>query len=228
MYSPILLSSSTPCSLAGWGPRHLVASSTFNSLPLSSAMVFHSWPFVPALSRSRLTQSFHHSFGLPLLLLPPSSAFQALFDSLSSLILGTCPARLILLLATFIFRCFLMLISSLNSFIFLLSSWVTLHILWTQLFSAICIFSSCLSVSASVPHPYIQAGTTQASNSFTFSCFFIFLSHIMPSTLLHAAAPASTLLCIVLLLPPSSHTVQPKYANIFSTPLLVLKGNIQR
>ena len=118
--------------LAGWGPTHLVASSTFfvNSLhvPLSSAMIIHSWPFIPALSRSRLTQSFHHSFGLPLLLLPPSSASHALFDSLSSPILCTCPAHLILLPTAFTFRCFFMPVSSLNSFIFLLSSWVTLHI----------------------------------------------------------------------------------------------------
>ena len=177
-------------------------------------MVFHSWLFIPALSRSRLTQSFHHIFGLPLLL-PPSSAFHALFDSLSSLILCTCPAHLILLPATFIFRCFFMPISSLNSFIFLLSSWVTLHILQTQLFSAICIFS-CLSVSANVPNPYTQAGTTQASNTFPFSCFFSFQSHIMPSTRLHAAAPACTLLCISLLLPPSSHTVPSMYTKLFT------------
>ena len=176
-------SSSSPC---GWGPSHLIASSTFvvNDLhfPLSSVMVFHSWPFVPALSRSCLTQSFYRSFGLPLLLLPPSSAFNALFDSLSSPIHCTCPAHLILLQATFIFRCFFMPISSLNSFIFLLSSWVTLHILRTQLIFAICIFSSCLSVSASVPNPHIQAGTTQASNTFPFSCFFSFLSHNTPTS----------------------------------------------
>ena len=99
------------------GPSHLVASSTFivNALHLllSSVVVFHSWLFVPALSRSRLTLSFHHSFGLPLLLLPPSSAFHALF-SLSSPILCTCPAHLILLPATFIFRCFFMPIFSLK------------------------------------------------------------------------------------------------------------------
>ena len=104
-----IISSSSPCSLAG-GPSHLIASSTFIvnvfHSPLFSAVVFHSWPFVPALSRSRLTQSFHRSFGLPLLLLPPSSAFHAPFDSLSSPILYTCPAHLILLPATFIFRCF--------------------------------------------------------------------------------------------------------------------------
>ena len=39
------------------------------------------------------------------LVLPPSSAFYALFDSLSSPILYTCPAHIILLPATFIFRC---------------------------------------------------------------------------------------------------------------------------
>ena len=97
----------------------MIASSTFivNVLhfPLSSAVVFHSWPFVPALSRSRLTQSFYRSFGLPLLLLPPSSAFHALFDSLSSPILCICPAHLILLPATFIFRCFLTSLANLES-----------------------------------------------------------------------------------------------------------------
>ena len=90
------------------GPSHLVASSTFvvnyPHLPLSSVMVFHSWLFVPALWRSRLTQSFHRSFCLPLLLLPPSSAFHALFDRLSSPILCTCPAHLILLPTTVIFN----------------------------------------------------------------------------------------------------------------------------
>ena len=115
------MSYSSPYSLAGWGPSHLVASSTFivNSLhlPLSSAMVFHSWLFVPALSRSRLTQSFHRSFGLPVLL-PPSSAFQALFNSLSSPILCTCPAHIILFPTTFIFRCFF---SQFLHLIFLLS-----------------------------------------------------------------------------------------------------------
>ena len=94
----------------GWGPSHLIASSTFvvNVLhfPLCSAVVFHSWLFIPALSRYRLKQSFHRRFGLPLLLLPPSSAFHALFDSLSSPILCTCPAHLILLPATFICRFF--------------------------------------------------------------------------------------------------------------------------
>ena len=65
----------------------------------------------------------------------------------------------------------------------------------------------CLSVSASVPNPYIQTGTTQASNTFPFSCFLNFLSHIMPSTILPAAVPACILLCIYLLLPPFSHTL---------------------
>ena len=167
-------------------------------------MIFHSWPFVPALAKSRLTLSFHRSFGLPFLLLPPASAFHALFDSLSSLILCTCPAHLILLPTTFILGVF-----SCQSLLSISSpSWVTLHILQTQLFSAICTFS-CLSVSVRLPNPYIQAGTTQVSNTFPFSCFFSFISHIMPSTLLHAAAPACTL-CISLLLPPFSHTVLPQ------------------
>ena len=62
-------------------------------------------------------------------------------------------------------------ISFLDFFIFLLSSLVILHILPDQLFSAICIFYSCLFVSTSVPNPYIQAGTTKVSNTFPFSCF---------------------------------------------------------
>ena len=43
-----------------------------------SSIIFNSSPFVPGLSRSHLTLSFHRSFGLPLLLLSPSSAFHAL------------------------------------------------------------------------------------------------------------------------------------------------------
>ena len=97
--------SSTPCSLALWGPRHLVASSTFivksPHLPLSSSMVFHSWPIVNVLSRSCFTLFFHRSFGL---LLPPSSAFHVFFDSLPPLILY--PAPLILLPSTFILDVF--------------------------------------------------------------------------------------------------------------------------
>ena len=152
---------------------------------MSSAMVFHSWPFVPAISKSRLTLSFHRIFGLPLLLLPLSSASHALFDIMSSLILCTCPAHPILLPSIFSFRCFFSFQSLLSiPYIFLLYSWGTLHILRTQLFYATCVLSSFLSVSASVPNSYIQAGTTQASNTFPFSCFFSFLSHIMPSTLL--------------------------------------------
>ena len=151
---------------------------------MSSAMVFHSWPFVPALSKSRLTLSFHRIFGLPLLLLPLSSAFHALFDIMSSLILCTCPAHLILLPTTFSFRCFFSFQSLLSiPYIFLLYSWGTLHILRTQLFYAICIILLSLC-QCQFPNPYIQAGTTQVSNTFPFSCFFSFLSHIMPSTLL--------------------------------------------
>ena len=64
---------------------------------------------------------------------------------------------------------------------------------------------------------HVYAGWYQAVfQHFSFSCFFSFLSHIMASTLLHAAAPASTLLCLSLLLPPSSHTVPPKYTKLFT------------
>ena len=107
------------------------------------------------LSRSLLRMSLHLNFDLPLLHLLTSSVFHAhsSFCLPCSLILCMCPAHLLLIR-----------ISSLNSPIFLPSSYFTLHILLIQLFSAARSFS-CISASASVSNPHIQAGTTQASNT---------------------------------------------------------------
>ena len=168
--------------------------------------------FTSACSRHLLIWSPHLNVGLSLHLLPPYSVFHALFVNLSSLILCMYPAYRSLLPASFIIGCFFILISSRNAPFFLLSSRCTLHILLTQLFSAPCSFS-CLSVRASVTNPYTQASTTQASNTFPFSCFFNFQSHIIPSTLLPAAT-ACNLFCTSLLLPPSSHIVPHRYTHL--------------
>ena len=81
---------------------------------------------------------------------------------------------------------------------------------------------SCVSVSATVSSPYAQAGATQASNTFSFSCFINFMSHLVPSILLYAAAPACSLLCVSLLLPPTSYTVPPEYTKL-STCLIMFR-----
>ena len=47
----------------------------------------------------------------------------------------------------------------------------------------------------SVPIPSIQADSTQHSNPLHFSCVLIFLPHVIPSILLHAASPACTIVC---------------------------------
>ena len=112
-------------------------------------MVFHSWPFISALSRSYLTQSFQHSFGLPLLLLPPSSAFHAPFDSLASPIFSVCPAHLIcfrLFSSLGVFSC-QFLLSILSSSFSLL--WL-LCIVFGPSYFLLSVFSPPVSMSVSV------------------------------------------------------------------------------
>ena len=62
----------------------------------------------------------------------------------------------------------------------------------------------------------LQASTQPASKT----SFLLFLqlsgSHTMISTLFHAVTPACTLLCISLLIPPSSYTILPKYTKLFT------------
>ena len=67
--------------------------------PLSPVFFFQS-PSSPAFFTSLLTQSSHRGLGLPRLLLPCSRNSAALFGSLSSGILSTCPAYCNLLLTS--------------------------------------------------------------------------------------------------------------------------------
>ena len=126
----------SPWSIAGWGPHHFCSAISMSCLHLlqSSAILSHSM-----LLRSVLTLSLHLNFCLPLL--PPSSIFHALSQSFRSHSLYvSCPSQS----ASYYlhFRRFVILISSLNFLIFLLSSCFSLHILLTQLFCAICSSSS--------------------------------------------------------------------------------------
>ena len=78
---------------ANFSPPHLLVFS------LSPVFFFQS-PFPPAFFTSLLTQSSHLSLGLPRLLLSCSRNSYALFGSLSSAILSTCPAHCNLLLTS--------------------------------------------------------------------------------------------------------------------------------
>lgn len=64
-----------------------------------------------------------------------------------------------------------------------------------------------ISVEVCVSNPYTQVGLCTLPTLLpVFVCFFNVMSHLILSTLLHAAAQASTLLCTSLLLPPPSLT----------------------
>ena len=151
-----------------FSPRHLLVFST----PSVSCLL------LPAFFTSLLTQSSHISLGLHRLLLPCSRNSAALFGSLSSAILSTCPTHCNLLLASHSVKLLCTPVSSLNSTILRLSALVTLAIFRTQLFSHTC--SLCCSVSAKVSVPYRQACVTQMLMTFPFSLFEIRLSAITP------------------------------------------------
>ena len=89
----------------------------------------------PAFLTSILTQSSHLSLGLPRLLLSSSRNSAALFGSLASAILSTCPANCSLLLTSLSVKLLCTPVSSLKSTILLVSALVTLAIFLTQLFS---------------------------------------------------------------------------------------------
>ena len=79
----------------GWGAARNFFTASSDSLfhpPLSLVFFFQS-SSSPAFLTSLLTQSSHLSLGLPRLLLPCSRNSAALFGSLSSAILSTCPAH---------------------------------------------------------------------------------------------------------------------------------------
>ena len=79
---------------------HLIVSSTLLCLLSSSYCLLLPVFLLTAFLTSLLTRSFHLSFGLPCLLLPCSRNSAALFGSLSSAILSTCPAHCSLLLTS--------------------------------------------------------------------------------------------------------------------------------
>ena len=121
----------------GWGAARNFFTASSDSLfhpPLSLVFFFQS-SSSPALLTSLLTQSSHLSLGLPHLLLPCSHNSAALFGSLSSAILSTCPAHCNLLLTSLSVKLLCTPVSSLNSTILRLSALVTLAIFRTQLFS---------------------------------------------------------------------------------------------
>ena len=170
-------------------------------------------PSSPVFFTSLFTQSFHLSLGLPRLLLPCSRNSAALFGSVSSVILSTCPVHCNLLL-TSLCQALIHSGSSLNSTILLLSSLVTLAIFRTQLFSHTCSLCCCSSVSAKVSVPYRHAGVTQVLMTLPFSLFQIRQSTITPSTALHAFAPACTLRLTSISVFPSPHTTPPRYTRL--------------
>ena len=81
---------------ATFSPPHLLVFPTLLCLLSSSS----SLPPIAAFITYLLTQSSHLSLGLPRLLLPCSRNSAALFASLSSAILSTCPAHCKLLLTS--------------------------------------------------------------------------------------------------------------------------------
>ena len=113
----------------GWGAACNFFTASSDSLfhpPLSLVFFFQS-SSSPAFFTSLLTQSSHLSLGLPRLLLPSSRNSAALFGSLSSAILSTCPAHCNLLLASLSVNLLCTPVSSHNSTI----SSVTIIRHWT-------------------------------------------------------------------------------------------------
>ena len=102
----------------------------------------------PALLTSLLTQSSHLSLGLPRLLLPCSRNSAALFGSMSSAILSTCPAHCNLLLTSISVKLLCTPVTSLNSTIIRLSAIVTLAIFVPSCFRTLAVF---VVVGRSVP-----------------------------------------------------------------------------
>ena len=209
----------------GWGAARNFFTASSDSVfhpPLSPVFFFQS-SSSPAFLTSLLTQSSHLSIGLPRLLLPCSHNSAALFGSLSSAILSTCPAHCHLLLTSLSVKLLCTRVSSVNSTILRLSALVTLAIFRTQLFSHTCSLCCCSSVSAKVSVPYRHAGVTHVLIILPFSPLEICWSAIPPSTALHAIAPACTLRRTSLSVFPAPHTAPPRYTKLspwvsFSSP----------
>ena len=144
-----------------WGAARNFFSASSDSLfhpPLSLVFFFRS-SSSPAFLTSLLTQSSHLSLGLPRLLLPCSRNPTALFGSLSSAILSTCPAHCNLLLTSVSVK--------------LLCTPVTLDIFRTELFSHTCSLCCCSSVSAKIYNFKIWNSTTQAVGFDTYNLILL-------------------------------------------------------
>ena len=141
----------------GWGAARNFFTASSDSLfhtPLSLVFFFQS-SSSPVFLTSLLTQSSHLSLGLPRLLLPCSHNSAALFGSMSSAILSTCPAHCNLLLTSLYVKLLCTPVSSLNSTILRLSALVTLPIFRTQLFRTLAAF---VVVVRSVPRFPFRTG----------------------------------------------------------------------
>ena len=150
--APLSLSSSFPFVRGEVLPATFFTASSDSLFhpPLSLVFFFQS-SSSPVFLTSLLTQSSHLSLGLPHLLLPCSHNSAALFGSLSSVILSTCPAHCNLLLTSLSVKLLCTPVSSLNFTILRLSALVTLAIFGTQLFLHTCSLCCCNSVSALYP-----------------------------------------------------------------------------
>ena len=183
--------------------------------PLSLVFFFQS-SSSPAFLTSLLTQFSNLSLGLPRLLLPCSRNSAALFGSLSSAILSTCPAHCNLLLTSLSVKLLCTPVSSLNSTILRLSALVTLATFRTQLFWHTCNLCCCSSVITRVSVPYRHVGVTQVLTTLPLSLFVIRRSAITPSTALHTLAPACSLrrTSLSLRLPVSAHCPSCVHENV--------------
>ena len=164
--------------------------------PLYHVFFFQS-PSSHVFFTSLLTQSSHHSIGLPRLLLHFSRNSAALFGSLSSDIISTCPAHCSLLLTSLSVKLFCTPVSPLNSTILRLSALVYLAIFRTQLFSHACSLCCCSSVRAKVSAPYRHAGVMQVLMTY-------------PSVFLRSAGPPS---------PPRLLSTRSLRPALFDVPL---------
>ena len=202
----------------GWGAVHNFFTASSDSLfnpPLYLVFFLQSSSSLAFLT-SLLTQSSHLSLGLPRLLLPCSRNSAALFGSLSSHILSTCPAHCSLLLTSLSVKLLCTPVSSLNSTIIHL--YVCPHYscyFFTQLFSHTCNLCCCSSVIARVSVSYRHAGVSQVLTTLPLSLCEIRRSAITPSTALHAFAPACAIRRTSISVFPSPHTVPPMYTKLF-------------
>ena len=150
----------------GWYAAHNFFTASSDSLfhpPLS--LVFF---FLSSSSPAFFTQSSHITLGLARLL-PSSRNYAALFGSLSSAILSTCPAHCSLLPVSLSVKLLCTPVSSLNSTILLLSALITLALFRTQLFSHTCSLCWCRSVIANVSVPFLNWQRLTATKSRTFT-----------------------------------------------------------